>query len=134
MNEYVVNIDEILDNLDISFRETDFDSVDGVAMDGVRGKCIIIDSKLDPYHKRFTIAHEVGHFLTHTVDSQHQKYSEQLATKSWLDVLITDEKLKEARDFYGDDWDGYAQLFGVSQEVFEMKCRQLYWDDFNNNF
>ena len=121
MHDYIVNLDNILDDMDIAYREADFSSIDGIALDGEYGKCIIVDQDLDSYHKRFTVAHEVGHFLTGTVDNQCNRYAEKIATQAGIDVLISDAKLKEARDFYGDDWDGYAQLFGVSHDTMQNK-------------
>jgi len=123
---YFTDIEEIAHDNDIGIMDTEFESVDGVCMNGSKGYLVVVDSRLSPYHRRWTIAHELGHIADQTVNSRHSHIAESRADRLAIDILIPDHILGQAIDDYGNDCDFLPQLFGVSHETMEKKHKKMF--------
>lgn len=124
--DYVRNLDNLAKEFDADITEWDwFDKLDGVVYKSDKYH-IWVKKSLNTYQKRFTIAHELAHIATNTVDSQHNKYSEQKADKIATNILIADEDFLQILNEYGWDFSYLCPIFGVSPEIIEKKFYSLF--------
>ena len=75
IKKYPVDIEKITKNLGIEIRKMKFsnDNVSGaIKIKGKQGKPIIVVNEDHHEHRqRFTIAHEIGHFILHSIGGMH---------------------------------------------------------------
>lgn len=132
MHEFLVNLDRIACdyNAKIHYRD-DFgnpwekDSLDGVVVSHHSRYHIGINTNLWEYEKTSVSLHEVGHIATDTVWVVGSLICERMADAWMIDHIIPTDKLYEAIEFYGEDWDWYNALFWVSHEIMEKKCSKF---------
>ena len=117
-----IAIEDIVKEYDATLDELDFKNHDGFVFKVDWRYHIVVDQKLDSCKKRFAIAHEMGHIMDSTVDNSYCQISERRANNIAESLLVPEEKLREAREWFGDDFDWYAQLFGVSDDVMRRRC------------
>ncbi|OGJ21057.1 MAG: hypothetical protein A3A82_00320 [Candidatus Pacebacteria bacterium RIFCSPLOWO2_01_FULL_47_12] len=99
---------------------------------------IYIKKALPDTRKRFTLAHELGHYVLHkkegvkfrldgfdySNDSQYAK-EETEANFFAATILVPQEELKRLKTFFDNNLDVIADYFGVSKEVIENRTKWL---------
>lgn len=111
-------------------------------------KIILVNSNNTYKRRRFTIAHELGHYLLEVDkddryyafrDETNQGNDHERAADSFAANLLMPEKLinkeienyKNAADFYGDKWTEYdlvyyiSRIFNVSEPAARVRLRYL---------
>ena len=121
MDEYVVSLEQIAKNMDVTIDEYPFEHQDGVIINDEWKIRIWVRDTLDSCHRRFAIAHELWHLSDDTIGVSYSMICEKRATRKWIDLMINSEKLKRAIDDYGLDCDFLHTLFWVSIETMEAK-------------
>jgi Zn-dependent peptidase ImmA (M78 family) len=103
---------------------------------------IYLKKEMPPNRKRFTIAHEIGHFLLHKKEGvkyringfsyNNTQYSMEETEANYFAayLLVPDEKLSKVINILGSDVDLLAEYFGVSKAVIENRLK---WIDQNGN-
>jgi Zn-dependent peptidase ImmA (M78 family) len=72
INELPIPVDKIANHYNIEIQEEDFEGeLSGVLIRSLDGNIIGVNSKHHDNRKRFTIAHELGHFILHKGDAIH---------------------------------------------------------------
>ena len=130
MDSHTVNLERIVSDYNATLHERDDfgepwdrDSLDGVVVRYHSRFHIWVNARLSEYQKTSVTLHEVGHIATWTVGVVWSLICERMCDEWALDSMIPDDTLQEALAYYGEDWEGYAQLFGVSYETF---CKKLW--------
>lgn len=116
-----VDVEKIASILDIDIIEGEFRAEDGkkisglIKMSGKNGKPVIaINSKEPPQRKRFTLAHEIGHFILHSNEQMHiDEDFEFTAFRDSSSSIATNLKEIQANQFA-------AELLMPSNEVEEI--------------
>lgn len=85
---------------------------------------IVIDIKMHEVDKRMTTAHELWHFLTDTVNYWNPTH-EGMANKKARELLIPCSCLEELIKDDHTDYSTLASLFGVSEKMIQLRCRDL---------
>lgn len=117
-NRRVVDVEKIAKHFNVEVRETDFEdgSVAGFLRRKEDGSSLIVVNKRDaPQRKRFTIAHELGHFLLHTREMLHV---DRRATAALIHFR-NDESSKATRMNEIEANQFAAELLMPSKEVME---------------
>lgn len=84
-----------------------------------------IASHLDPIKKRMCVAHELAHIEDDTIDSVHIFIAERRAYQIAREKLIPCEAIREALADWLTDYSTLASLFGVSEKMIQLRCRDL---------
>jgi Zn-dependent peptidase ImmA (M78 family) len=130
---------EVTENHGLLVRDANFSAhpkISGIL--DVKGQIIYINAEESPARKRFTIAHELGHWILHPCikeeNSVHTIYYRRPIDKETDDLekeancfaanlLVPIGFLKKYRDLYPEQ--ELAALFAVSQEVIGYRLRLL---------
>lgn len=128
--DFVLDVENLVKEMDAGLMTADFKHLDGIVLDWHKGKLIVIDEKLDPYHRRWAIAHEIGHIKDNTVNCGYSMIAERNANNLAVDVLISDEDFLEALENYGGDYSYLCPLFGVSSDIIDKKYKKLFPEKF----
>jgi len=127
---YSVNLGHIVSDYNAKLHERDdfgnpweHESLDWIVVRWHSRFHIGINSRLSENEKAYVTMHEVGHIATWTVGIVGSLICERMCDDFAIDSLIPDDRLREAIEFYGEDWEGYAQLFGVSHETL---CKKIW--------
>jgi len=94
-----IRIERIAKDLDIELRSGDLDDVSGVLVRQGRSAIIGTNSTQSPQRQRFTIAHELGHFLLHEGITNHVDRSYRVNFRSAESSQATNVEEIEANYF-----------------------------------
>lgn len=99
---------------------------------------IYLKKDLSETRKRFTLAHELGHFLLHKKAnvkfrlegfdySSNSEYSREETEANYFAacILVPEEELKKLMKFFDKNIQLIADYFGVSKEVIENRIKWL---------
>jgi len=99
---------------------------------------IYIKKTLPDTRKRFTLAHELGHYVLHKKEgvkfrldgfdySNDSKYAEEETEANFFaaTILVPKDELKKLRSFFDNNLEVIADYFGVSKEVIENRIKWL---------
>lgn len=129
--DYLDDLKSLASDMDASITEWDgFHALEGCVYAKNNEFQIGVKKSLDPYSKRFTIAHELAHIADNTVDSGCCRFSERRADTIATDMLISDADFLEALEEYGGDFSYLCPILKVSPEVVERKFRQMFPEKF----
>lgn len=114
---------------------------DGKTESGFR---IFVNEKDSPRRRRFTIAHEVAHFLLHrnligdgiTDENEGEMYRSNLRNEYEIeanhlasDIIMPVALVRKARaDDPAIDWKKLADLFEVSPGAMQIRLKQIKWN------
>lgn len=87
-----------------------------------------IAENLDPIKKRMVIAHELAHIEDGTVDSVYVFTAEKSAKQKAREMLVPCEAFKEAIESWLTDYSTLASIFGVSEKMVCLRCKDLWYD------
>lgn len=104
-------------------------TIDGCIIHEDGDNFIVIDSRLDIQHTRFTIAHEIGHLSNNSIGNA-SKWDEQDADDFAIHLLVTDSDLKNAMEDGHNDIPTLSTIFGVPYKWMEKRLQKF----FKNNF
>lgn len=100
-------------------------SIDGCIISDEWEHFIVVDSRLDIQHTRFTIAHEIGH-LAHNSIGNASKWDEQDADDFAIHLLVTDSDLKNAMEDGHNDIPTLSIIFGVPYKWMEKRLQKFF--------
>lgn len=121
-----IDIEKIISDFWLSIDYFEFNTINGF----IAWNSIIINKNLTPEEKRFTIAHELGHFIDGELWASTELFSstdpkEKIADQFAMDILCPTYKVKELWEEY-ENIPTLAQTFLVSNNVIEKKLKQIY--------
>lgn len=108
-------------------------TIDYMPFETLRG-CIVkfwekhhvwISENLPERSMRQTIAHELAHLETDTVDSVWAFRSEWRAYKRAREILVDENSLKKLIDDWYSDFSSLASLFWVTEKMIQLRCKDL---------
>lgn len=125
-SEFPINIEDIISSFWLTLEYFDFGTINGF----IAWSSIVINNSLSLENKRFTIAHELWHFLdgefwASTWLSSSTDPKEKIADRFAMDLLCPDYKVKELWEEY-ENIPTLAQFFQVSEELIEKKLKLLF--------
>lgn len=85
---------------------------------------IVIDSRLDVQHTRFTIAHELGHIIDQSI-GLWGKYAEQKASNIAIHLLVSDKQIQDALDDWHRDIPTLSSIFWMPYKWMEERITQF---------
>lgn len=99
-------------------------------------KIIILDEQDSYYHKRFVVAHELGHYLLHYEEngtlyetyrgsSAHGDEREQEANKFAAALLMPAEEFRNVSNLYDGDVGALSTLFEVPEEAVRRRFKEV---------
>lgn len=74
---------------------------------------------------RMTVAHELWHLETETIDSVWTFRSEWRAYKRAREILIDENNIRSLIQEWYCDYATLASLFGVSEKMIQLRCKDL---------
>lgn len=120
---------EIARQLHIEVLIGDIGSRDGCYMYLKKHKCIFLNESLDEHLRNFVMAHELGHAIMHPKQNCYfirnntfllNSKIENEANKFAIELLISDEDIKENKDFTTKQ---IARLLGYDQKLIELRLK-----------
>lgn len=116
-------------NINILFEE--LGTINGYYNTVFRSKFIHINSSLEEYKQKFTIAHELGHAILHPKANtpflrENTLFSidklEKEANLFAVNLIISDDDLKEYKEFTINQ---LSSVFGIHEKLIELRLRQV---------
>lgn len=100
-------------------------TIDGCVVREDGENFIVIDSRLDIQHTRFTIAHEIGHIVNDTI-GWASKWDEQDADDLAIQILISDAQIEDAISDGHTDIPTMSTIFGVPYKWMERRIEKFF--------
>lgn len=116
-------------NINILFEE--LGTINGYYNTVFRSKFIHINSSLEEYKQKFTIAHELGHAILHPKANtpflrENTLFSidklEKEANLFAVNLIISDDDLEEYKEFTINQ---LSSVFGIHEKLIELRLRQV---------
>ena len=100
-------------------------TIDGCVIRDNDENFVVIDSRLDIQHTRFTIAHEISHIIHDTIGGA-SKWDEQDADDLAIQILVTDTQIKDAIDDGYNDIPSFCSIFWVPYKYMEKRLEKFF--------
>lgn len=100
-------------------------TIDGCVVREDGENFIVIDSRLDIQHTRFTIAHEIGHIVNDTI-GWASKWDEQDADDLAIQILISDAQIEDVISDGHTDIPTMSTIFGVPYKWMERRIEKFF--------
>lgn len=120
-----INISKIVKEREVIVDEYPFEILKWCILKKNNKYHVGISSRLDEVKKRMTICHEIAHLEDDTIDWAWTFRNEWRAHKRAREMLVPCEAIKEFISEWFTDYATLASLFGVSEKMIQLRCKDL---------
>ncbi len=131
-----VDMPQLLNKLEVEFREEELGGIDGIAFKSENKQLIIVNQSLSPERRRFVMAHELAHIIMPHKTSylicggdKGNARMESDADRFAAELLMPEPTVRSQWELYKDNKEYrvevLAERFGVSPTAMSIRIRRL---------